>query len=605
MAISNNLQPKEIEFLKFQKSRWFNAEESFTKLQIARDKWLFTKGISAISSTSTTPVSKSSSITSEQMQSNINPNAFSLDKLKQMTNAVKEQEEESDEWFTGFISESKEALWQRVENVKDIWQRFDTKVQEWWEKLEKALKEEWLWAAFVQSMKNQLNILWSSFQWAWQVVWAWTDLIWEWLENAIQEFTPAQAEQAIENVVKSAAESGIAQDIWKSYMTFREKNPELARNIEAVWNISTLLPTTKQWRAIIKETAKEVVKAPVTIPAKITANTIRIITPESIANKIAWIDVDTAKVIKNTPKQKLDEVLTQAQNSIDDVWNVPSPFSIAWKKAEEALWNIVKLKQEAWKKKSSLLKWVENKTIDTLDIKQEFDKLIAERFNLELDPETLKLKEIPWEISRIKDLWELQDLTDDLLEIFTTDKINLKNLDALVDRMQDWINFKKVPWKEASVSTKTIKTFIETNINKRLKEVAGIDFENSNAEFRKYLELQGDLEKLLWLKWSRVEWLMKSVFSPQTWERTSKIFRQIKEELWIDLIEEAKLAKFAMEAVWDTRWFNLLEALDLWSWFSQSKLWLIQNALQSVFSPEKVAKNLSKKSTILEKLNIK
>ncbi len=110
---------------------------------------------------------------------------------------------------------------------------------------------------------------------------------------------------------------------------------------------------------------------------------------------------------------------------------------------------------------------------------------------------------------------------------------------------------------------------------------------------------------MLWVKSNKVEWLMKSVFSPQTWERTSRVFRAIRENTGVDLIKESKLAKFAMEAVWDTRAFNLLNALDLWPWFSWTQAALIQKALQWIFKPEKVAKGLTKKNSILENIKSK
>lgn len=41
MAISQNLQPQEVEFLKFQKTRWIDAKQAFEKLQVARERGLF------------------------------------------------------------------------------------------------------------------------------------------------------------------------------------------------------------------------------------------------------------------------------------------------------------------------------------------------------------------------------------------------------------------------------------------------------------------------------------------------------------------------------------------------------------------------------------
>lgn len=69
--------------------------------------------------------------------------------------------------------------------------------------------------------------------------------------------------------------------------------------------------------------------------------------------------------------------------------------------------------------------------------------------------------------------------------------------------------------------------------------------------------------------------------------------RQIRDEFWVDLINEAKLAKYAMEAVWDERWINLLEAIvwDLWG-----KVWAVKKTAQIVYNPKKVWLDLAWKN---------
>lgn len=126
-----------------------------------------------------------------------------------------------------------------------------------------------------------------------------------------------------------------------------------------------------------------------------------------------------------------------------------------------------------------------------------------------------------------------------------------------------------------------------------MKNSAWENFVKANADYKKYIELETDINKLLWPKQSRIEWLLKSVFSPQTWERTSRVLRQIRDEFWVDLINEAKLAKYAMEAVWDERWINLLEAVvwDLW-W----KVWAVKKTAQIVYNPKKVWLDLAWKN---------
>ncbi len=342
---------------------------------------------------------------------------------------------------------------------------------------------------------------------------------------------------------------------------------------------------------------KDITVWAIKLPFKLTAKTIRTITPEKISTSIAWIDNISANVIKQTSKSKLDEILKQSQGAVDDI-KQQTPFAIAWEKATKSLNDIIKLKSKAWANKSAILKPLENKTMDTSKIKTEFNDLIKDRFNIEIVETTSKtwkktfnLREIPWKKRRIE-LSELKEFSDEIVTL--GDETKIWNVDALVDLLQWKLNFKKIPWKEASTVDKTIRSFLESNINSKLKTSAWKEFTDANAKFRELLELQSDLEKLLWPKQTRVESLMKTVFSPQTGERTKKVFRKVQEITWEDLINESVLAKFAMQAVWDERAFNLLQALDLWPWFTNIKWSVIQKALQSVFAPEKIAKKLAK-----------
>ena len=124
----------------------------------------------------------------------------------EQTEQTKQTLEEEDEWLTWFISETGEALKERWAAFKDIKERFDVKI--WWAR--QRIREAWEWKPFIlktvdkinQSFKEEFNKIWSSFQVAWQIIWAWGDILWEWIENSLQEITPAKAEQAIENVVK-------------------------------------------------------------------------------------------------------------------------------------------------------------------------------------------------------------------------------------------------------------------------------------------------------------------------------------------------------------------------------------------------------------------
>jgi hypothetical protein len=170
-----------------------------------------------------------------------------------------EKERASQEWeegLKGFISEVWEAFGRRWEKMVEIKERFDEKLRKWRDEMQKLIKEWKKWEAFVQSMKNSLNELWSAFQvWGQVAWWAW-DILFEWIENLIQDATPEVVENAIEWAVAWIGDSKTVQAIGESYADFRERKPETARNIEAAVNIGQFIPITKAWKAVSKPFTK-------------------------------------------------------------------------------------------------------------------------------------------------------------------------------------------------------------------------------------------------------------------------------------------------------------------------------------------------------------
>lgn len=84
-----------------------------------------------------------------------------------------------------------------------------------------------------------------------------------------------------------------------------------------------------------------------------------------------------------------------------------------------------------------------------------------------------------------------------------------------------------------------------------------------NDQYARLIRTQQDLNKALGTEGDKGAGLMKSLFSPQTGEKTRRLFQTIQDETGINLFEEATLAKFAMESVGDPRSKSLLKQLDI------------------------------------------
>ena len=510
----------------------------------------------------------------------------------------------------------------QAQPYKSIWDILWNSINQAWELLKKR------WQNIVENVNElwnwELNPVSAAINTVWQIPGAIWDLIWNWIWTAYK-VSGEPLKQPIIDTAKEAWSSlpkNIQDDItnaistwWEAYNIYKEQHPELLKTLEWVWNIASVMPASKAvgvagewlenvakaWAEKFIQWAKEFKSIPqrwITWFWTVTRKIADKLTPEQIQTALAWIDKSTQKVLKQTPKSEVNNILDIAKNAVEDV-HAPTPFAVAWQKASEAL-NTMKMKLR-WlgEQKANIMDKVGSKTLDTTPIKSDFAKTL-DRFNMELSPDWV-VKVQPWKIANIwdSDIKDLQKFSDNLMELHTTDTMPLKNADDLVDRLQSEINYNKLnrPWNTATKVEKTLSGFLEKSINKQVKNLAWNQFTKINDWYRNLIWLTWELEKILWPGQNRVESLMKTVFSPQTWERTKKIFRAVKQVTGRDLINDSVLAKFAMDAVWDIRGTNLLQALDLWPWFSWLKSWMIWKALEKwskyLYSPENVWKNLA------------
>lgn len=504
---------------------------------------------------------------------------------------------------------------------------------------------ELVWQSIETIANNSTNPLtvWKEIlnMW-WNIVWWVTNtLIWQplisWIDTLVQDETQESIKQYIaEESQKNNVTWNIIRWLWKlssEMERIKVEDPERYRQLQAsfgwidviwIWKWKQALSMVdditkkywKKWIEVLKNKVDDGLKVIDNLKNKsddvienIWENIDNIKPKESfftkIEEKIAWIDEQTKNILKKTSEEDFDKYLSYAKNAVEDIKN-PTPLEIAWDEAGDVLKTLWNMKNNAWKLKSEALKNVENIEIDTKPIFDDFVDFL-EKSNLTIDWEW-RIKNISWKVASVWDdsIKDIQNLSDEMMEIFTREKIDLWSLDSLVDRIQDWINFKALnrPWSTPSKTEKQISWFLWKSLNDRLKVEAWEDFVKYNEEFRKFLNLETKLSRLLWEDWNKGWSLMKAVFSP-TDRWVKKLFSEIQKETWVDLISRAWLAKFAMQAVWDARQASLLEALDLWPWFT----WKLKNNLlkipivwnfmdlaedwaKKIFSPERIWKKI-------------
>lgn len=527
-----------------------------------------------------------------------------------------------DEWISWLASETTEALNQRWENVSEIYTRFQEKNKQWAEDIKTAYETDWLWSAFKESMKKQLNTLWSVWQLVWQWAWAASDVIWETLENTTQKAIPEEVEQSLQWVVEWIADTETVQNIAESYAWFKERNPETAANLEATVNIGWLLwdlaggkLLTQTWKEALEtwvKTWKELLETWVEKTKAWVDNLInkaKSSEPSAFAENISWIDAQTKNVLKNTDKVEFDKYVDIGKKAAENIKN-PTPMDIAWQEALAEWSKITNLKKEAGKEMWQIVKDNANIKVNTSELSTNYKNFLKDRFNVKVDPETLKISSIAWKEAKTSDIALLNKLNDDILAITTVDNIWIENLESVWKRIKS--NFDKVlneRWVGSSLSAdeKSLKGFIEWEVKSTIKNALPAKYAEKSSEFAKLLDIETRLSKLLGDSWDKWASFIKSAFSPQTGARMRRLSEEIKEITWIDLMDKAWLAKFSMQLSWDSRQANLLEALDLWTWFTgklTSKLknipivWdvaeLAEIGAKKVFPTEKVGRQLTK-----------
>jgi hypothetical protein len=519
---------------------------------------------------------------------------------------------------TGRLDETEWILWKflksweaRVEDIQELNQQID---ESGWTVFDKII---WTW----------LNIFW-----------AWVDVTWDVLVSSLKTIAPQGIEDFTKENIEKFAKSDVWQQLWKLIQSwwakleqFKNSSPEAWRLVNSVktllplWEVVTWFTGVKivkeTWDVLIDATKQGLKQAwewlnETIIPwlkqgfntTKQTVSKFTPDTPWNIAEKISWIDEITKTTLKRADTETFDAYIQAWKEAITDIKN-PTPLDLAWDKAISTLNVIKKKRQEIGARKAKILESVWDNTTGTKDIYDDFNNFLSERFNLQINWKTLNIEEIPWKKANIWDssIWDLQELSNDLLDIFTSDNISLNNLDATVDKIQDSMNFNKLNrvTGNASKTEKQISSFIEWGINQRLKNAAWQEFIDANADFRRIIEMQDKLGRLLGKDLNRGWSLMKAVFSP-TDRGTKKLFQEIENEFGIDLTTEAGLAKFAMQVSWDPRQASLLEALDLWTDFTKKLSWKFEWTLlapamsaawwiiRKVFNPEKVWRWLTK-----------
>lgn len=321
---------------------------------------------------------------------------------------------------------------------------------------------------------------------------------------------------------------------------------------------------------------------------------------EDRANKvIAEIKPTLAEQARNT-NQRLNFYLDKARKAVSDP-RADTPFEFVGARGVSALEDLSGKLSDLGKKKQQLLVDVgENSVQGIAGVKKTFFDGLKDRLNITIKQtdEGIEFVPVDGRVSSVPFDKEDQTLIRKSLVLLSNlqDSDAVLKVDGTVDALQDFL------YKTQKNITQPINSKLEGlmkevtgELNELVKKSAGDSYRRVNAKYASIVDIRNDLNKALGKEGNKGASLVKRIFSP-TDGGTKKLFKKIEQVTGINLIDEAVLAKFAMEEAGDARQANLLEEIikirDPKSFVSK----MVDNAIKKIKNPVREAKKISEKS---------
>lgn len=383
---------------------------------------------------------------------------------------------------------------------------------------------------------------------------------------------PDSIENPIRQVGRDVMQTGAGETIGQAaqkYENWAQKNPRAAKDLEGIVNIASLLPVGKGAQvagkgavAGTKAVGRGAVRA-----GEGVADLGRLGMTKA-ADVVSPIERGVQTVLTNStelPKQadvisKLSKYTDQAQKAITDYSEI-TPMEIAGREGESALKNLQNQLKAVGTQKKTVTKSIGDTPVGEIvnDSRKTIRTELRERAGMTFTKDG-EIRNAKGRISTISDPADLKLLKDvDTLLTRVAQKPTFQRVDDAVDYMQDLL-FKRQGLTAIPVN-KNVEGIIKKavkELNDNLKEIGGKEYRALNTKYSNRKRVFDNLNKALGVEGNKGAALMKQLFSPNG-TASRKLFKAIKDYTGVDLVQEATLAKFAMENIGDVRQASLLE----------------------------------------------
>lgn len=411
----------------------------------------------------------------------------------------------------------------------------------------------------------------------------------------------------------------------QKYDEWATQHPEASKNLEASINIGSLLageqPANKLFQGAktgattAVTTAKEAISGGVHTLQDAAEGSVSGV--KSLANQASDLVTQIPENVKTeltkqsipteTRMAKFDEYVSHAQNAVKDS-AAPTPMEVAGQKAQSALKALDKKLQEAGQAKNSATEAVGKNPAGTVisDAIAHLENGVKDRFGGLFkkikDPQTGTVSE-----TLTNDKGRSLKISDSDKSIINNvrEKLNsVKNFPTVrrVDDVIDYIQQElyKSNKNLALPANKEVNGFLKEvagTLNKKLKEVAGTEYTSANQNFSSLKYLRDTLNEALGTDANKGASLMKQLFSPNG-TMPKKLFADIQKTTGVDLVNEATLAKYAMEIAGDSRQQSLLAQVLEAPQSAMSKSGIINKAIN--YGVEKLQDPIGKAKKLIQ-----
>lgn len=265
---------------------------------------------------------------------------------------------------------------------------------------------------------------------------------------------------------------------------------------------------------------------------------------DKMIDLVTNLDDKTKSALKRTPPEVFKEYVEIGKRAMEADGNI-TPLEVVGNKVIDALKQV--------KSQASSIGGAKSQMMETAKVGYQKVGNIAQKTALDIQKSFSGMKLDPADAKIVKDFQQT------LMKL--GDNPRLKDVDSAIDLLQDRLY--KTGRSNVLEVTDRITGKLRTSVGKlngQVKELGGEAYAKANDDYGKVAELVRELNARLGKEGSSAGALVKRLFSPSD-ARTKELFKELEKLTNQDFLRDARLAKFVMEALDDSRAFSMLEQI--------------------------------------------